>query len=149
MISRNLLSLSPITLCFVAVVSFAAPAFAESPGSDRVTTASCQRCGDGYCAPSCENERTCPADCKSTKLAAPAVAPSPTVPAVAPSPAASSAAARCGRCGDGQCVKSCGETATTCPVDCGGGGEPSSASTSTGKPGDCEAETLKDDRKKK
>jgi hypothetical protein len=25
----------------------------------------------------------------------------------------------CGRCGDGQCVKSCGETATSCPVDCG------------------------------
>ena len=30
----------------------------------------------------------------------------------------------CGRCGDGQCVKSCGETATTCPADCGGGGVP-------------------------
>jgi hypothetical protein len=26
----------------------------------------------------------------------------------------------CGRCGDGQCVKSCGETATSCPADCGG-----------------------------
>jgi hypothetical protein len=26
----------------------------------------------------------------------------------------------CGRCGDGQCVKSCGETATSCPRDCGG-----------------------------
>jgi len=25
----------------------------------------------------------------------------------------------CGRCGDGQCVKSCGETATSCPQDCG------------------------------
>jgi hypothetical protein len=25
----------------------------------------------------------------------------------------------CGRCGDGQCVKSCGETATSCPADCG------------------------------
>ena len=25
----------------------------------------------------------------------------------------------CGRCGDGQCVKSCGETPTTCPADCG------------------------------
>ena len=30
----------------------------------------------------------------------------------------------CGRCGDGQCVKSCGETSTTCPADCGGGGVP-------------------------
>jgi hypothetical protein len=25
--------------------------------------AACQRCGDGYCARSCENERTCPQDC--------------------------------------------------------------------------------------
>jgi hypothetical protein len=25
----------------------------------------------------------------------------------------------CGRCGDGQCVKQCGETATNCPADCG------------------------------
>ncbi|HEX8852332.1 MAG TPA: hypothetical protein VF754_02535 [Pyrinomonadaceae bacterium] len=28
-------------------------------------------------------------------------------------------AVACGRCGDGQCVKSCGETATSCPRDCG------------------------------
>jgi hypothetical protein len=27
----------------------------------------------------------------------------------------------CGRCGDGTCVKSCGETKDTCPIDCGGG----------------------------
>ena len=26
----------------------------------------------------------------------------------------------CARCGDGQCQKSCGENATTCPRDCGG-----------------------------
>jgi len=26
----------------------------------------------------------------------------------------------CGRCGDGQCVKSCGETKESCPIDCGG-----------------------------
>ena len=25
--------------------------------------AACQRCGDGFCARSCENERTCPQDC--------------------------------------------------------------------------------------
>jgi hypothetical protein len=25
----------------------------------------------------------------------------------------------CGRCGDGSCVASCGETATNCPKDCG------------------------------
>ena len=27
--------------------------------------------------------------------------------------------AACGKCGDGQCVKSCGETPATCPKDCG------------------------------
>ncbi|MEO7672571.1 MAG: hypothetical protein ABIU09_00660 [Pyrinomonadaceae bacterium] len=26
----------------------------------------------------------------------------------------------CGKCGDGYCAKQCGETATTCPRDCGG-----------------------------
>jgi len=34
----------------------------------------------------------------------------------------------CGRCGDGQCVKSCGETKTSCPIDCGG--TPSATATS-------------------
>jgi len=29
------------------------------------------------------------------------------------------AAGACGRCGDGQCVASCGETSYTCPKDCG------------------------------
>lgn len=28
-------------------------------------------------------------------------------------------AAACGKCGDGQCVRQCGETATSCPIDCG------------------------------
>jgi hypothetical protein len=28
--------------------------------------------------------------------------------------------AMCGKCGDGTCVKQCGETATSCPADCGG-----------------------------
>jgi hypothetical protein len=32
----------------------------SSAESDRT---SCQRCGDGFCARSCENERTCPQDC--------------------------------------------------------------------------------------
>ena len=27
----------------------------------------------------------------------------------------------CAKCGDGQCQKSCGENAQTCPRDCGGG----------------------------
>ena len=43
--------------------------------------------------------------------------------------------ARCGRCGDGSCVKSCGETALSCPVDCGGGpGVPSVAATQAPTP---------------
>ncbi len=29
------------------------------------------------------------------------------------------AAAACGKCGDGYCNKRCGETATSCPRDCG------------------------------
>jgi hypothetical protein len=28
-------------------------------------------------------------------------------------------AAACGKCGDGRCVKQCGETPTSCPADCG------------------------------
>jgi hypothetical protein len=96
---------------------------------DRVAAASCQRCGDGYCAPSCENERTCPADCRATRLAAPLPAPS--------TPAPAAAAARCGKCGDGQCVKSCGETALSCPVDCGGGGEPSAAAVAPVPASEC------------
>lgn len=92
--SRRLI---PVSLCFLLVVAVALPGFAESPADDRVTAASCQRCGDGYCARSCENERTCPADC-------------------APQ---TSAALRCGKCGDGRCVPQCGETATSCPADCG------------------------------
>lgn len=27
--------------------------------------------------------------------------------------------AMCGRCGDGYCAKQCGETAQSCPADCG------------------------------
>lgn len=31
----------------------------------------------------------------------------------------SDASSMCGRCGDGYCAKQCGETATSCPRDCG------------------------------
>jgi hypothetical protein len=91
-----------VALCLLAV---ALPVLAEETATQeqgKVAAAkSCQKCGDGYCAPSCENERTCPADCApQTKMAAPA-------------------AARCGKCGDGQCVASCGENAQNCPQDCG------------------------------
>ncbi len=34
-------------------------------GTQTRTAAACARCGDGVCARSCENERTCPADCKA------------------------------------------------------------------------------------
>ena len=47
-------------------------------------------------------------------FAAPAVAKQPTF-----DNACATKVAACGRCGDGQCVKSCGETPTTCPKDCG------------------------------
>lgn len=30
------------------------------------TAGACQICGDGYCAPSCENKYTCPKDCGGT-----------------------------------------------------------------------------------
>jgi hypothetical protein len=35
-------------------------------GGCEPTAGACQRCGDGYCARSCENEYTCPRDCKAT-----------------------------------------------------------------------------------
>ncbi len=57
--------------------------------------------------------------------------------AMPPAPVPAFATARCGRCGDGQCVKSCGETAQSCPVDCGGGGEPSAAGMATAQPTGC------------
>jgi len=92
------LSLLLIAL-FLAVPALAEEAKAQEQG--KVAASSCQRCGDGYCAPKCENAQTCPADC------------APQTTAAAPAPA------RCGKCGDGQCVASCGETAQTCPRDCG------------------------------
>ena len=32
-------------------------------GGCEPTAGACQRCGDGYCAKSCENKYTCPQDC--------------------------------------------------------------------------------------
>ena len=46
-----------------------------------------------------------------------------------------SVALACGKCGDGQCVKQCGETATSCPKDCGGIATASTA-VACGKCGD-------------
>ena len=101
-----------VPLCLLLIALFALPVVADQAKSDppkNETTAAaapateqptavssrCQRCGDGYCARSCENEFTCPADC-------------------APKTAA---ATRCARCGDGVCARSC-ENENTCPADC-------------------------------
>jgi hypothetical protein len=46
-------------------------------------------------------------------------------------------AARCGKCGDGSCVKSCGETALSCPIDCGGVPQPSLAAVETAQAPSC------------
>ncbi len=117
----RLVSLLTVVVLGVTIVLADSPEAAQAKGR---VEASCQRCGDGYCAPRCENENTCPADCRSTKLFAPAVLE--PVPAVNAAPAVNATpvpealpVARCGRCGDGQCVASCGETAQNCPIDCG------------------------------
>lgn len=121
-------SLGLLLILFIVspVVLQAAPSDEQAPatakaaaapsdaGQPTAVAARCQRCGDGYCARSCENELTCPADC----------APQPKV-----------AAARCGKCGDGRCVPQCGETAQSCPVDCGG----SETATTAGKGDACAA----------
>lgn len=36
---------------------------ADTSGPDSQEAARCQRCGDGFCAKSCENAQTCPQDC--------------------------------------------------------------------------------------
>jgi len=41
-----------------AAIGFAAGGISVGQG-----VAACQRCGDGYCARSCENAQTCPQDC--------------------------------------------------------------------------------------
>ena len=69
----------------------------------------------------------------------------------------SDVAAACGKCGDGYCAKQCGETAKSCPADCGvvesemlacgkcGDGRctPQCGETATSCPKDCGVETLK------
>lgn len=46
----------------VATVAFGA-ASAIDRSHEQQKAAACQRCGDGYCARSCENAQTCPQDC--------------------------------------------------------------------------------------
>lgn len=51
-----------IVLALAAVsVGFGAASAIDLGGEQE--PAACQKCGDGYCARSCENERTCPQDC--------------------------------------------------------------------------------------
>ncbi len=111
-----------LSVLFAVCLLLALPLAAEPPATDAApapagqasaVAAACARCGDGYCARSCENERTCPADCAPQTVAA----------------------VRCGKCGDGTCVPQCGETALSCPVDCGG--SETSSATET-KPAKCE-----------
>ena len=55
-----------IAVAFAAVsIGFGAASAVEKSCSapQQGAAASCQRCGDGYCARSCENAQTCPADC--------------------------------------------------------------------------------------
>ena len=56
-------------------------------------------------------------------------------PALLPTPSADTLAA-CGKCGDNYCNPRCGETATSCPRDCGGGGGTASVAAACGKCGD-------------
>lgn len=54
-----------IAVAFVVVsIGFGPASTADkSRGEPQQEAASCQRCGDGYCARSCENAQTCPQDC--------------------------------------------------------------------------------------
>ena len=110
------LSLPAVALFSATLMLFAVPVPADSaaPAKDKTAVASCQRCGDGYCARSCENEQTCPADC----------APKSTVKL-----------ASCSKCGDGRCTPQCGETSETCPADCGVGSPSKASADATAK--DC------------
>lgn len=44
----------------------------------------------------------------------------PVAPVCVPDVADEAGNAMCGKCGDGYCNPRCGETATSCPKDCGG-----------------------------
>ena len=47
----------------LAAVSIGLGAVSAVDNSSERGTSFCQRCGDGYCAKSCENAQTCPRDC--------------------------------------------------------------------------------------
>jgi hypothetical protein len=56
-------TLIAVALAVVSIGFGAASAVDKSSGEPQQSAAFCQRCGDGYCARSCENAQTCPADC--------------------------------------------------------------------------------------
>jgi hypothetical protein len=47
----------------LAAVSIGFGAASAVDNNSKQAAASCQICGDGYCAKSCENAQTCPRDC--------------------------------------------------------------------------------------
>ena len=51
------------TLIAVALAAVGFGAAAVNNSNIEPKAAACQRCGDGYCAKSCENAQTCPQDC--------------------------------------------------------------------------------------
>lgn len=93
-------SLLATLLCCAALTAFAGPGdkACASKAATATTTASCSRCGDGYCAKQCgETAASCPKDCGTIGVSM----------------------AACGKCGDGRCTPQCGETSQSCPKDCG------------------------------
>lgn len=59
---RTLLLIVAVLVLALGAISFGM----LSGGVGETTAGACQRCGDGYCAKSCENKYTCPQDCGGT-----------------------------------------------------------------------------------
>ena len=64
------MKLRRMLLIAVAAITIALGTFSYGlpllTGGCEPTAGACQRCGDGYCAKSCENQYTCPRDCGGT-----------------------------------------------------------------------------------
>ena len=60
----NLRRMLLISAAIIAITIISGFEFRPGTGAHKQFQASaCQKCGDGVCARSCENERTCPRDC--------------------------------------------------------------------------------------
>ncbi len=60
----NLRRMLLISAAIIAITIISGFDFRPGNGAHKQFQASaCQRCGDGYCARSCENAQTCPQDC--------------------------------------------------------------------------------------